>query len=77
MKNAEPVKDARGIESKPTTLYLMHYVPANNAISEQMVAAYENLLVSTLGYTNQDLAYGDPHKARGNDPGQQPGPYGL
>ena len=67
MQNAEPVKDANGIESKPTTIYLMHYVPANNGISELMVAAYEKSLAPTLGYTNQDQAYADAIKARGND----------
>ena len=67
MQNAEPVKDENGIEGKPTSIYLMHYVPANYSISELMVAAYEKSLAATLGYTNQNLAYADAIKARGND----------
>lgn len=66
MQNAEPVKDGNGNESKPSTIYLMHYLPANNGISELMVAAYEKSLASTLGYTNPDLAYADGIRSRGN-----------
>ena len=35
----------------------MHYAPANNGLSELLVAAYEKNFASTLGYSNQDLAY--------------------
>ena len=72
MQNSEPVTvDASGQPlakpEKSTAIYLMHYIPANNGISELMVAAYEKSLAPVLGYTNPDLAYADALKARGND----------
>jgi len=65
MQNAELVRDANGVEAKPTTIYLMHYVPANNGLSELMIAAYEKSLAPTLGYSNQDEAYAAAIQARG------------
>jgi filamentous hemagglutinin len=65
MQNAELLRDANGVESKPTTIYLMHYVPANNGLSELMIAAYEKSLAPTLGYSNQDEAYAAAIQARG------------
>ncbi len=69
MQNAEPVNktEQNPAGEKPPAIYLMHYIPASNGISELMVAAYEKSLASTLGYTNQDHAYADALKARGND----------
>ena len=49
---------------KPSTIYLMHYKPADNTISELMVAGYEKSLARTLGYTNQDIAYADAIQGR-------------
>ena len=68
MQNAEPVNktEQNPAGEKPTTIYLMHYVPANNGISELLVAAYEKSLAPTLGYTNQDQAYAAAIQARGN-----------
>src|SRR3546814_16833193 len=51
---------------KPSAIYLMHYVPADNGISELMVAFYEKTMASTFGYTNQDYAYADVIKATGD-----------
>jgi filamentous hemagglutinin len=67
MQNAEPVnKTEQNPEGeKPHTIYLMHYVPANNGLSELMIAAYEKSLASTLGYSNQDEAYAAAIQARG------------
>ncbi|MBU0587057.1 MAG: hemagglutinin repeat-containing protein [Gammaproteobacteria bacterium] len=67
MQNAEPVTNANGEKSKPTSIYLMHYVPASNGLSELLVAGYEKNLASLLGYTNQDLAYAGAIQTRGND----------
>ena len=50
---------------KPTTIYLMHYVPASNALSEMMVAAYEKNLASIFGHSNQTQAYAQALAARG------------
>jgi filamentous hemagglutinin len=68
MQNAVEEKigsNGEKIPGKPDTIYLMHYVPANNTISELMIAAYEKGLASTLGYTNQDQAYAQALQARG------------
>ena len=67
MQNAEPVnKTEQNPEGeKPTTIYLMHYVPANNGLSELMIAAYEKSLAITLGYSKQDEAYAAAIQARG------------
>jgi len=69
MQNAEPVNktEQNPAGEKPTTLYLMHYIPANNGISELLVAAYEKSLAPTLGYSNQDQAYAGAIAARGNE----------
>jgi len=66
MQNAEPVNktEQNPAGEKPTTLYLMHYIPANNGISELMVAAYEKSMAPTLGYSNQDQAYAGAIVAR-------------
>lgn len=42
---------------KPSTIYLMHYVPATNALAEMMIAGYEKNLASTLGHSNPTQAY--------------------
>ena len=60
-QNEKPLPD----RNKPTTIYLMHYEPASNFISELMVGAYETSLAKTLGYTNQDKAYAEALAARG------------
>jgi len=67
MQNAEPVRDSSGNESKPSTLYLMHYIPANNGISEMLIGFYETKMAATFGYTNQDYAYADTLQARGEE----------
>jgi filamentous hemagglutinin len=69
MQNAEPVNktEANPTGEKPATIYLMHYIPANNTISELMVAAYEKSLAPTLGYTNQNYSYAGALQARGAD----------
>ncbi|MBZ0288672.1 MAG: hypothetical protein K8I30_13730, partial [Anaerolineae bacterium] len=67
MQNAEPVRDNDGNESKPSTLYLMHYIPANNDISEMLIGFYETEIAATFGYTNQDVAYADVLQARGDE----------
>lgn len=54
MQNAAPVNG-----QKPSEVYLMHYVPANTALGELMVAGYEKTLAPVAGYTNQDYAYAD------------------
>jgi len=64
MQNAEPVRDSDGNETKPTAIYLMHYVPANNDISELLIGFYETKMAATFGYTNQDYAYADALQAR-------------
>jgi filamentous hemagglutinin len=69
MQNAEPVRDSSGNEAKPTTIYLMHYVPSNNGLSELLVAGYEKKLAPTLGYSNQDQAYADGLKTLGANTG--------
>ena len=69
MQNAEPVRDSSGNEAKPTTIYLMHYVPSNNGLSELLVAGYEKKLAPTLGYSTQDQAYADGLKTLGANTG--------
>lgn len=69
MQNAEPVRDSSGNEAKPTTIYLMHYVPSNNGLSELLVAGYEKKLAHTLGYSTQDQAYADGLKTLGANTG--------
>lgn len=64
MQNADLVTDENGIRNKPVTIYLMHYKPAGNVISELMVAGYEKSLAPTLGYTNPDIAYAEAVKGR-------------
>ena len=58
---------------KPTTIYLMHYQPADSLVGELVVAGYEKLLTqvdsstaSFLGYTNPDLAYAGALQSRGD-----------
>ncbi|NML25120.1 hemagglutinin repeat-containing protein [Zoogloea dura] len=54
MQNAAPVNG-----QKPSEVYLMHYVPANTALGELMIAGYEKTLAPVAGYTNQDYAYAE------------------
>lgn len=42
---------------KPTTIYLMHYQPANTMLGEGLVSLYEQKLAASLGYTNSDVGY--------------------
>ncbi|TRZ65475.1 MAG: hypothetical protein D4R98_07980 [Comamonadaceae bacterium] len=71
MQNAEPTNktDTNPTGDKPTTIYLMHYVPSNNGLSELLVAGYEKKLAPTLGYSNQDQAYADGLKTLGVNTG--------
>ena len=50
---------------KPSTIYLMHYVPATNALAEMMIAGYEKNLASTLGHSNPTQAYAQALAERG------------
>ena len=54
-------------EDKPTTIYLMHYQPANTMLGEGLVALYEQKLAASLGYTNSDVGYADAIKSFGQD----------
>ena len=54
-------------EDKPTTIYLMHYQPANTMLGEGLVALYEQKLAATLGYTNSDVGYAEAIKNFGQD----------
>ncbi len=68
MQNAESVNktDQNPAGEKPNDIYLMHYVPASNGISEALIGGYEKILASGQGYSNQDLAYADALQARGD-----------
>lgn len=62
MQNAEPQPGG----GKPETIFLMHYLPSGNAISELMVAGYERVLSDPLGATNPTRAYAQALDARGD-----------
>lgn len=68
-QNADLVRtDSNGqplaVPEKPSTIYFMHYQPANTTVGELIVAGYEKILTqsgsttaSLLGYTNSDITY--------------------
>lgn len=69
-QNADLIRtDANGqplaVPVKPTSIYVMHYIPANTMIGEGLVALYEQKFASTLGYTNSDMGYADAVTAYG------------
>jgi filamentous hemagglutinin len=60
---------------KPSTVYFMHYQPANSSIGELIVAGYERVLnnaipatANFLGYTNPDTTYAQTLQGFGTDP---------
>jgi filamentous hemagglutinin len=53
------------VPTKPSIIYLMHYVPATNALAETMIAFYEKNLASTLGHSNPTHAYAQALAERG------------
>jgi filamentous hemagglutinin len=53
------------VPTKPLTIYLMHYVPATNALAEMMIAGYEKNLAGMLGHSNQTQAYAQALAERG------------
>lgn len=53
------------VSTKPSTIYLMHYVPATNALAETMIAFYEKNLASTFGHSNPTQAYAQALAERG------------
>lgn len=74
-QNAEPLlnPETGKKDLKPTTIYLMHYVPTTTLLAELAVAGYEKLLTQVdsgtanfLGYTNVDIGYAEALMARGN-----------
>lgn len=62
MQNAKPGDDG----AKPGTVFMLHYLPTGNAISELMVAGYEKSLSDFLGATHPTLAYAQVLQARGD-----------
>lgn len=53
-------------ENKPDSIVLVHIAPASTSLGDILVAGYEKMLASKLGYSNADITYSNSLQDRGD-----------